>query len=224
VPLADLHRHVPPEDQRLDDTAMNAVTRAFYAPDEVLRDGYHHLIRSLAASHGHDFLFQAAPIVRFHFPVPFPDRFRGPSGHGTYFHSDLMGGHPPEMVNAWLALTPTEGTAALHIAPLRDGLSILETFTGSLDDFVARNRTDAAHERRLVAVCRPLPMDEGDLVLFDPRCIHGGAENVEDATRVSLDFRIVPLSTDGIEAIVADRYPRWRRGDILDRRSAHDLG
>ena len=234
VPLAELHRHIAPEAQRLDDHAMNAVNRSFYVLGDGLPAGYEGVIRSLAGMVEWDFLFQAAPIIRFHFPVPYPGRMRGPSGRGAYFHSDLMGGHPVEMVNAWLALTPTGGTSALHVASLADSLAILDQFSAgmdhdrfgrSLDEFVTANREDGDVEARVLTACRPLPMDAGDLVLFDPRCIHGGAENVADATRVSMDFRVIPLGGDSadFETDLAARHPRWQRGEILAQWSAREL-
>ncbi|MEZ5667493.1 MAG: hypothetical protein R3F55_08685 [Alphaproteobacteria bacterium] len=237
APLAELHGHLPSGAAELDDTYMNAVTRSFYVLDERVHAAYRRLIAETVRSVlDCDVLFQAAPIVRFHPPARFPPTLRTATGQGSQFHSDILGGHPVRMINGWLALTPTFGTNALHLAGLPASIAILEAFAagwapeagnlaGTLAGFYAAQRDDAAFAGRVAAACTSLAMAPGDLVLFDARCIHGGAENVETATRVSLDFRLVPLPDEPgeFEATLAAAHPRWRRGEILDAGSAHAL-
>lgn len=235
--LADLHCHLPPGGADLDETYMNAVTRSFYALGDRVLAGYRRLIRDLArAVPGDDFLFQAAPVVRFHPPARFPPTLRSATGRGTQFHCDILGGHPVTMINGWLALTPTFGTNALHLSSVGESVAILRQFAatrvpghaglaGTLGAFYAAQRNDRAFAERVAAACAPLAMKTGDLVLFDARCIHGGVENRESATRVSLDFRLLPFQdgVDGFEAGVAAAHPRWVRGDILHPQTAREL-
>ena len=234
-PLSALHRHLPEGAAELDDNYLNDVMRSFYRLDDALLAGYRRLIGTLAGMLGFDFLFQAVPILRFHPPARFPPSLRTAAGRGSQFHSDILGGHPVRMINAWLALTPTAGTNALHLAPLADSVAVLEHFAanscahdglaGTLLDFYAAQRDDPAFALAVASACTPVPMTPGDLVLFDARCIHGGTENREATTRVSLDFRLVPLPVDAaaVEAEIAAAHPRWVRGDILHERSAREL-
>lgn len=75
-------------------------------------------------------------------------------------------------------------------------------------------------------------MDYGEVILFDPRLIHGTSENHENETRVSLDFRILPL--ESYERIVSQHeghgipFPEHCglpliRGIFYDERSAYQL-
>ncbi len=232
--LVDLHRHVPPERLALDDNYMNDLTRALYALDARFLRLYHDLIAALGDHlQGFDVLFQASPIVRIHAPERFPPALRMANGRGAQFHSDLLGGHPPGMINGWLALTDAAGGAALHLAPLDWSIAQLDAFAagqtngmdGQLAAFYERQRRDKAFADDIARHCTPLGMAAGDLVLFDARTIHGGAENNEDATRVSVDFRLLPLPepAGSFEDRIAASHPRWRRGEILDTRSARDL-
>ena len=81
------------------------------------------------------------------------------------FHHDSDFGHPPFELNAVLALTPMQGSAALHVE-------------------------DAAGSYRY----SPLTLDAGELVLFnhiDRR--HGCCRNREGVSVSSIDFRFVPV-------------------------------
>lgn len=243
VPLADLHLHVKPADQALDDNYLNGPNRAFYIFDDRVLQKYRALIRHLyrarsivSGDSDPDFVFQKRPIFRFHFPVPFPPKLRTESGLALQHHSDTLGGHPFEMYNAWLPLTPCHGTSALQLSSAEDGARLLDdfartfdhdsrTYCDSLDRFYRHRDEDLAFQARLAACCRPIPMRPGQLLFFDPRCIHGGTENHEPHTRVSLDFRIIPLTayTALRESPRALHSPRFTRGDIFATETASQL-
>ena len=237
APLAELHRHLPEESMALNEHYTNAVSRAFYTPDAETQDAYHQLIAFIA---GHlipwDFLFQAQPIIRFHFPVPFPEAMRTATGRPRQIHSDILGGHPARMVQGWAALTDCTGTAALQCSSREAGLALLARyrnalgpgdppFEDSLHHFYAAWDTAPGFGAAVEAACQPVPMHAGDLLLLDPHCLHGGTENREDATRVSLDFRILPAAQEG--AVLANAATptarRFRRGDLFSGATARDL-
>jgi len=236
IELAELHHHVAAADVELDENYMNNPTRSLYALPQTVRDHYLDLVKFVAAEVVRaDMLFQAAPIVRFHFPAPFPPNLRGASGRGLQFHSDTLGGHPFSMINLWLALTDTVGPNALHLSEIDAGIEVLTRFAAALGDdpyassltrFHERLRTDGSFEAAVTASCHPVPTSAGDLIVFDPRCVHGGAENGTDLTRVSIDFRIVvlPDAAGGeFERTLAARHPRWSRGRSLHPLSARQL-
>jgi hypothetical protein len=227
-PLDRLHRALPLADQALDDNYQNAVTRALYQQDDRLHAAYHEVLRALRPRIGEDFVFQRAPIVRVHFPATFPGKLRTESGLGLQQHSDTLGGHPFELLQGWLPLCDCEGTAALHIASREDGVAILSHFLQNiggdealyrrgLDAFYRERDRDAVLQRRIVSACLPCPLRRGELLLFEPRCVHGGVENRSDRTRVSLDFRLMPCSVYDafVRSPQAAQAPRFVRGAIF---------
>ena len=235
--LAELHRRVAADLTVLDDLYMNGVGRSFYRLDDGFLAHYRDLIAFLAREVlNTDFLFQSSPVVRFHFPARFPHALRSATGRGQQLHSDLLGGHPKTMVNGWLALTATSGGNALHLSSRAAGIAILTRFAelaaldevryrASLSDFYSLVGRDPAFADLVEEACPAIAMAPGDVVLFDPRCVHGGVENHEATTRVSIDFRLLPLPerSEAYEAEVAAAYPRWVRGDILHALSARKM-
>ena len=75
--------------------------------------------------------------------------------------------------------------------------------------------------------CVPVPMDYGEVIFFDPRCVHGTAENSESETRVSLDFRLIPLDAyDKLDRVYKSQGRSGRtftRGDVYSSKSAREL-
>lgn len=235
-PLATLHQVLPQADMILDENYLNAVTRALYQQDDGLRAAYLDVLRALRPLIGEDFVFQKAPILRFHLPARFPGKLRTASGLGLQQHSDTLGGHPFELLQVWLPLTDCEGSAALHISSRADGIAILSRFLAcighdearyrsGLDAFFAARDRDPELQRAIVASCPPCPMQRGQVLLFDPRCVHGGVENTSHRTRVSLDFRLMPGSVYDafLRGPQAALSPRFRRGEIFDAESIDAL-
>ncbi|MBX3177012.1 MAG: phytanoyl-CoA dioxygenase family protein [Candidatus Hydrogenedentes bacterium] len=237
VPLAALHRHVPAEAAQLNEHYTNAVSRAFYAPCDGVTGAYHALLARIARDvFPRDFLFQAQPIVRFHFPVPFPEGLRGADGQPRQIHSDLLGGHPAEMIQGWVALTDCEGSAALQCAPRGESIALLREykdalgagdppFCDSLRHFYRYADRVPEFGRAVEGVCRPVSMRAGDALFFDPRCLHGGAENTTGRTRVSLDFRLLPVEAEGatLAAAATPAARRFCRGEVFHAASARTM-
>lgn len=237
VPLAELHRHVPAEAARLNEHYTNAVSRAFYAPDEGVTGAYHALLARIVRDvFPRDFLFQAQPILRFHFPVPFPEGLRGADGRPRQIHSDLLGGHPADMIQGWIALTDCEGATALQCAPRSESIALLRRyrdalgagdppFSDSLRHFYRYMDRVPEFGRAVEDMCRPVSMRAGDALFFDPRCLHGGAENTTGRTRVSLDFRLLPVEAEGstLAAAATPAARRFCRGEVLHAASARTM-
>ena len=240
VPLEDLHRYVKPEDRVNDDRTLNNVSKSFYDTSTAFHDIYFSLIRYLEREVlGFDFVFQETPTIRFHFPGRFTDIRKTKEGLNLGHHSDTMSGHPFEEINAWLPLTFCYGTNALQLGSLEKGTEAIrrlledidynaDTYFGSafsliLDKLVA----EPDYQRFVLESVTPVEMRYGDLLLFDPRCLHGAAENVEPHTRVSLDFRVIPL--DAYNTITREHQSQGRtrrkfvRGDVYHAKTAREL-
>lgn len=206
VALGDLHLHLLAEHQTLDRMELNGVTRAFYDTSDKFQEIYFTIIKYIGrACLNFDFLFQETPTIRFHFPGLLNEDLRTRDGMSLNHHVDSMLGHPMEEINCWLPLTKCYGSNALALSSLETGIEILNQLCQALN-FDAEAYYDQAREllktkmlasddfrRKLDANCRPVDMEYGDIILFDSRCIHATNENTEPATRVSLDFRLIPL-------------------------------
>lgn len=93
-------------------------------------------------------------------------RFQAPGTTATReFHRDRDYGHPPQTVNVVIPITIMKGTAAPHV--------------------------EAAP---YVKVFERMEMQPGEMCVFDAaNALHGTHVNQEGYTRVSFDFRLLPL-------------------------------
>lgn len=81
------------------------------------------------------------------------------------YHRDRNYNHPLEEVNIWVPLTQATGTATIQMESSYDA-----------KDF------------------RPVEAEYGQYVIFDSGLMHGNEVNVEGYSRVSFDFRVIPIS------------------------------
>lgn len=81
------------------------------------------------------------------------------------YHRDRNYNHPDEEVNIWIPVTRAHGTATIHI----------------------ENSYNAGDHQ-------PIEVYNGQYLIFDSALEHGNEVNVENYTRVSFDFRVIPLS------------------------------
>jgi hypothetical protein len=240
LPFESLHRRVRPEDKLPVQGLAGAPT---IQTDTRLRSVYHTFIKYLAREIlQFDVVFEANPPLRFHFPMRMPDRFRSAEGILLTHHSDLLGGDPFDQINGWLPLTDCRATSALQVVPFAQSQQILFSFATRLDfdaAMFAKGRTlfyealceDQELQDEMLRNSRPLDIDYGEVALFDSRLIHATAENIEDITRISIDFRLLPM--DAYEVLARrwaeeDRLPsaRWKdplKGGFYDERSAYEL-
>ena len=238
--LVELHRNISTKDQSVDVHLLNNVTKAFYETSTAFRDLYLGLIAQLASSSfQEDFLYQETPTIRFHFPAPFPDKYRDKTGRYLGHHNDGMLGHSHDEINCWLPLTDCRGSAALEMANFDESIIALKEFFRWINndaEIYSRNgrglffdlmTTDQGYGARVIEACRALPMKYGELLIFDSRCLHAPAENIGDETRISFDFRVIPLSRYARrthEFRSAGRSGRsFTRGDIYASKSGHEL-
>lgn len=95
-------------------------------------------------------------------------------------HTDFGFGHALAERNVWLSLTDAEGSAALHVLPLRESLSWMAR-SGRL-----RGVLEGSPE------LPPVPTRVGDVLLFTPLHLHRAEPPAGDACRVSVDIRLLP--------------------------------
>lgn len=205
LPLDDLHLRVPQEAQLTEEGPLGAVSTNVNDTVPSLAHAYRGLIRYLAREVlGFDVVFEKNPFLRFHFPVRMPERYRSAQGTILAHHSDTMLGDYFEQINCWLPLSNCYGTNTLQCATLGTSVEILSDFAAELgfdaeayatsrQRFFEKLLADEALQERVLQSCSPLETNYGEVVMFDPRIVHGTAENIENGTRVSIDFRLLPL-------------------------------
>lgn len=216
MPLETLHRQLPLNSQRPVGDSLNQYCVYLNETNEKLVDAYYQFIKYMSNELiRFDFVFEANPMLRFHFPIKLPDRFRSSEGKIMAHHSDTLLNSPFEEINCWLPLTNCEGSASLQIADFETSKIILDIFSKGIDynmdrysagrmEFFNKLNDDKKFQQQVIDACRPLAIDYGNIILFDSRTIHGTAENDTDFTRVSIDFRIIPV--DHYERIAANHH------------------
>jgi sporadic carbohydrate cluster 2OG-Fe(II) oxygenase len=185
-PLEKLHEHLTPDAMRLDDSELNPVSKQFYDTSEPFLALYRRFFREAVGElFGEDLYFQATPTLRFQFP------HQGGFNWKPRIHTDIMLGHPPSEVNVWLPFTRTFGTNSMMIASLEDSIDILEGLSYDFEKLAWRVQHDDPFWQSCATKMRPVELDYGQYLLFDPRCLHATQNNVTDSTRISTDVRII---------------------------------
>ncbi|MCR9245689.1 MAG: hypothetical protein NXI31_11710 [bacterium] len=186
--LENLHEHVAEAHQRMDESQQSAAARALYelpAGCYELHARFHEEVVAPALGLG-PLHHQNVPTFRVFFPdAPgYPGR--------TSFHNDIMIGHNPREVNVFVPLVECRGTRSLLMASLADSLDLLGDYAADLARFGRDTQLDEDTIARCEAICRPLEVGVGDLVVFDSRCLHAGPHNTTPLTRVTFDSRVLP--------------------------------
>jgi hypothetical protein len=239
VPLEDLHLHLPIELQEVDDYLLNKVITSFYDTNVTMRAMYLEMVQYLAKDIlGFDVIFQDTLNIRFHFPVPLLDKYRAETGLYLGHHSDTMLGHPFEELNCWVPFTESNGSAALMLSDRDNGCSAMSQLSEEFDHdaeiyfkegrnkFFEKLMADKEYYNLVVDHTQPVDMSYGELVMFDPRCLHGPMESVGNKTRVSMDFRLIPVHF--YEKMTREYYAgrsgrKFGQGDVFYKDTAFNL-
>ena len=238
VPLEDLHLHLREEDRV--PTAYNNVTQAFFETSDRFREIYFDLMKYMTwNTFDFDFVFQETPNIRFHVPGPYQDMYKSRDGTYLGYHVDSMNGHPLEEINCWLPVTECYSTNALQLSSLENGIKSLSQLLEDInynadiyhksgwDLFYMKLNSNPDFHRFMRESCKPVAMKYGEVLLFDPRCVHATAENQEAHTRISLDFRLIPVETYNRMTRQYQSQGRTRRmfarGDVFYEKSAREL-
>ncbi len=206
IAVEDFHRHVPVEMQTPNDVNINACTHLIEESEDaaLYRDYIRTLLHISYEVLDSDLVFEAKPFLRLHFPQRMPDHFRLANGEMACYHNDMMFGEYCQQFNCWLSITRCRGSSGLQVASLADSCRIVDRFIGALGlgeadyaesrvRFFEWMRDDEDAYGFVKERIAPLESEQNELVMFDPIKIHGTAENMQDMTRSSIDFRILPL-------------------------------
>ena len=222
--LGLVHRSIAADRQDLDAFQINDVTRAFYDVPESRVD----LLRRLVADGvgpllGGRFLRQENMTLRFHFPED-----EASAGRRDLFHTDVMLGHPPQMINVWVPVARTDAANSLSVVDVTTSRAVMLDHDFDFEAIATRIQYDDAFYDSIVAAATPVVLEPGDVLLFDARCLHAGQINRSDRTRISTDFRVIRPETlaslrKGYES-GGRRIRRFVAGDFLEAQAVEVSG
>lgn len=222
-PLERLHEALSPDVMALDAGELNDVSRRFYDNDERFTQVYERFLAEVVGPQvvGGDFVFQTTPTIRFHFPHQAGFRWR------PRYHTDVMLGHPPQEINLWLPVAGASGNASMRIAPMNESVALCKRLDLDFERLARGVQDNVALAGQCEAMSTPVELSYGQFLAFDSRCLHATQYNDTNWTRISLDFRAVPLAD--YEAIrlkyrgTGRRQMLFRRGEYYDPRTSRDL-
>ena len=220
--LEKLHTVLPKEMQSLDKHELNNLTKKLYDQTAEFLAEYHSFIKHVVDNLIKEpCLFQKTPTIRAHFPNQ-----KGFNWSPRY-HTDIMLGHPPQEINIWVPFTNVSGSNSLRLAEMQNSINFLEDERHDLSSFATRVQTDTELQAALKESSTSLEMEYGEYVVFDPRCLHAGQNNLTSDTRLSMDIRILPISDYHNMSLqyrgTGRRQVRFERGDYYDDRSSDML-
>jgi hypothetical protein len=185
-----LHEIVAPNHQTHDRSQQSAAARVLYEMPAAFSRLYARLLEEVVLpqidvgpSHA-----QITPTFRVFFPKA------GGYPGATSYHNDLMIGHNPREVNVFVPLVPCAETRSLLFAELPESLELLRHYGTDMARFGHDTQHDQAVQQQLAALCQPLQLEVGQLVVFDSRCLHAGPANRTSLTRVTFDARLLPVN------------------------------
>ena len=239
VPLEEVHHHLKTSDTEVI-SDVNNLTQEFYDTDDEFNETYLNILKYIHSEIlQYDFVFQTTPTVRFHTPGRYSEVYRSKDDNYIGYHVDSFNGHPMEEINIWLPATKCFGTNTLRMAPLDAGVEALGRLLDDINyspdvyyqsgwdlNFMKTN-VDTAYRQFLDDNSAPIIIDHGEMVFFDPRCMHTSTDNTEETTRVSLDFRVI--SVDDYEKISTVRASQGRsgrkfeKGDVFHEKTIAEL-
>lgn len=117
-------------------------------------------------------LFQKIPSVRIAMP----------GIKSVNFHTDNWYGHGEDVCNYWMPLVDVSDSMSLAILSEEDSKAAIEGFRGKK---VSISEINSTCQEKM----RYLDMTFGEIYFFNSKTLHGTMLNVENRTRVSLDFR-----------------------------------
>lgn len=186
--LEQLHDIVAPEHLVLDGSQQSNVAKSLYDTNPDILSFFKAILAKVVAPALNlgPLHYQLTPTFRV-----FAPKVAGYPGRTTY-HCDFMLGHTPRELNIVIPFTQCAGTRSLLIADLDSSRNLLDRYDGNYSQFAHDTQYNEELIAECQAICRPIELSAGDVLLFDPRCIHAGPNNITDQTRVTVDLRVLP--------------------------------
>jgi hypothetical protein len=188
-----------------DETPLMAVLREFAGSDTFQRI-YLRLMRRLRREvFDFDFVFERAPVIRCVAPHQLNLRpLRLADGTLMAYHTDMLYADPCGQINCWLPFTQNINSASLQMCSLNTSVKVLKHFMAQqqIEDHIASDTRakffqylcdEPTQREAVLSTSYPLNVPIGTTRFFDMRRLHATADNRELTTRISMDYRIVPM-------------------------------
>ena len=98
-----------------------------------------------------------------------------------------MLGHPPAEINVWLPLTAAFDSNTMRLCGITESIAAIKACDADFRGFDERSHPE------FDSASKPVTLGIGRYIAFNPRCIHATQFNRTDDTRVSIDFRVIPV-------------------------------
>lgn len=187
------------------ETLLMAVLRDF-AGSDTFQKIYLNLMRRLRREVlDFDFVFERVPVIRCVAPNQLSLRpLRLADGTLMAYHTDMLYADPCGQINCWLPFTQNNNSASLQLCSLNTSLKILKHFMAgqNCEDHISCDTrakffqylsNDSEQREAILSNSYPLNVPIGTTRFFDMRRLHATADNRESTTRISMDYRIVPM-------------------------------
>ncbi len=180
-----LHEIVPQADQEFSPDGKNNLMLKLFNFSKT-RNEYYNFVRNIIKPIiGGEFYYQLQPTIRVNFP--FPKNY----SQIVNYHTDLMLGHLPYIMNFWWPLTDVFGNNSMAMAGYDFSKAFLEQYNWDFRKLASDIEFKPEIYEMVHNECFDLKLQYGEIFVFDPLCIHATQYNKTNATRVSFDCRFV---------------------------------
>tara|TARA_B100001758_G_C18415378_1_gene619116 strand:- start:2579 stop:3466 length:888 start_codon:yes stop_codon:yes gene_type:complete len=184
--LEKLHLCLNSENKDLDESEQNNISISFYETSKTLKKNYVNFIKQeVSKLFEKKIHYQIVPTFRFHFP-----KQKGYNWNDRY-HTDIMLGHPPFEFNIWMPFTKVYSSNSMRLTPYDDSVKIISSYNYDFELFAKDVQYNKSLIQHIRSKSKPLEMNYGEFVIFDPRCLHCTQYNDTKDTRISMDIRII---------------------------------
>ena len=216
IKLENIHKYISVENQKQGsqtDITRNELTAVFFQKEKKFFDIYLAMINEVKKKFEFKFLFQKDPFLRFNFPSK--------SKVDTFLpHVDLCIGHPPGEINFWLPVTDVLYNNSLLVSNFEESMIFFGKFGFNFMEY------EKVYNKKILndanKILKPFISNKGNAIVFDSRVMHKTILNKSQKTRVSLDFRILPLKFEKIAKMYRGtgyKRQRFTRGKYYNKKS-----
>ena len=106
------------------------------------------------------------------------------------FHTDdISSGHPDNIINIWIPITDLIYENTIHFVSAKDSQYLKDKF---INEKLTINHMDKLARK----ISTPWLGNYGKLIFFSNQTLHGTVLNSSKKARISIDFRILPITKD----------------------------
>lgn len=192
IHLNQVHKYISSDSSReksSNDVTRNNLTAAFFNKDKKFFEIYNLILKKVKKKLKFKFLFQKDPFIRFNFPTK--------NHFDTLLpHVDLAIGHPPGEINLWTPLTDVTKNNSMAVSNLKKSMEFFGGYSFDFNKYVTKYNPDIW--KQALKILKPYIAKKGKTIIFDSRVMHKSILNNSSKTRVSLDYRILPIEFEKI--------------------------